>query len=99
MTRREGQYIVFDALGAKKETLSELKLTHAEKNDSVYQCDSSKLCGQFCLYVFFMLLFNPDRSYKQCLQEYFSPNCSTNDNIVTKFYECGQIYENGGFYA
>jgi len=84
---------VFDSLGIdsdKKNFLeSNLKLSGVKKviyNTTQFQTNQSDTCGKFVIYFIINRLFNLDHSFKNLLEEIFSPNQDQNEFNVRTFY-------------
>jgi hypothetical protein len=88
-------YEVMDSLGLTEE---EVKLRLGRINQCAFnservQPETSTMCGAFCAYFVFCRLTNYDMDFEEIFSESFSKDLQKNEDIVSHFWETGEISE------
>ncbi len=92
--RERGCYEIFNSLGSTKEYVRKLLNNfrgYCEFNETAVQAPGSTTCGLFCIFFIIQRYFNEDLSMQDILNENFSANLSTNEQIVATFFRKHKI--------
>lgn len=86
--KSEDQVIeLFDSLVASESTIRQLSRygCAVETNETPTMNVTSKLCGHMCVYFCINRVLNPNEHFLDILSDFFSPDCSINEERVTSF--------------